>query len=239
VSLDAYSLSNNVVGNVLGSPGVYWTYMLTNGGGGNAWIYRIGFPDIGNNNFAGVSGQPWENGYGTDFDTRVLPSTLITGNYDYCTLSTIWDGNGAQTLPASLYLSGQPSWWTNWGVTPFPPIGSDVGGMTNAIPAQLRFYLLTHPSTTLMPPPLGPALQISDYLVGPATGSAPLTVTVQVSSRALPNLFFDFGDGTVTTNQTHVYTVPGVYTVIGYGISSRNTNQVFSYSNAITVTNQQ
>jgi hypothetical protein len=39
-------------------------------------------------------------------------------------------------LPASLYLASKPSWF---GKVTFPPIGPDVSGHANKIPAQIRY----------------------------------------------------------------------------------------------------
>jgi hypothetical protein len=39
-------------------------------------------------------------------------------------------------LPASLYLTSKPSWF---GTVAWPPIGPDVSGMANELPAQLCY----------------------------------------------------------------------------------------------------
>jgi hypothetical protein len=41
-----------------------------------------------------------------------------------------------QTLPASLYLASKATWF---GTVAWPPIGPDVSGMTNQLPAQLCY----------------------------------------------------------------------------------------------------
>ena len=54
------------------------------------------------------------------------------------TNSTIWDPDiSDHSLPDSLYLSSKPSWWP--ASVPWPPIGPDVSGMTNKLPAQVCY----------------------------------------------------------------------------------------------------
>lgn len=149
ISIDAWSLSNNIVGNVLGSPGITWSYMNTNVNFSSPTIYRIGFPWIGGNSFVNITNAIYMD-TNADYDTRVLASAFIEGNYDFAHGATIWTNTGTAlpngmaptTLDPSLYLTSKPSWWTNWGETAWPPIGPDVPGMTNAIPAQLRLNLI-------------------------------------------------------------------------------------------------
>ena len=177
ISLDAFSLSNNVVGNVLGLSTRRYSGYFEDQSGVNGTqepcVIRFGFPNEGNSslvlygcvkNYGNVTNQLWldlqvnpfiggalVNG---DYDLRVMPSTFVEGNYDFYHNATIWTNTGTAlnngmtptNLPPSLYLTSKPSWWTNWGNTPWPPIGPDVVGMTNAIPAQLRFAQLTSAS---------------------------------------------------------------------------------------------
>ena len=108
-------------------------------------IYRLGYPFTANNSY--TDGQPpagaaLENGkydaYGKcGLDPKVKATLLRHGNYDYMTRSTIWDPSIADhNLPASMYLTSKPSWF---GDLPWPPIGPDVPGLVNTIPAQVRF----------------------------------------------------------------------------------------------------
>lgn len=73
-------------------------------------------------------------------------TTMRHMNYDYFTNSTkhcgdpgepgCQGGDGGTTLPVSLYLLAKPLWF---GSVVYPPIGPDVTGLANKIPAQLRF----------------------------------------------------------------------------------------------------
>jgi hypothetical protein len=87
-----------------------------------------------------------------DFDALTPLTALRHGNFDYVTNTVIWDpANADHTLPASLYRTSKPSWW---GSQPWPPIGPDVAGYYNKIPAQLRYeYIIGGPATE---PPSAP-----------------------------------------------------------------------------------
>jgi len=144
IRFDNHSLSNNVVGNILGSPGLFWGYddgqspslpLSTN------LIYRLGYPNIGNNNYSGF-------GFDTNnLDTRVQATLLRHGNYDYATASVVWSNGVNQTLPASLYLTGKPSWFGNLPWPPFDPANPGNAAVTN-LPAGYRFVLGTGPPQT-------------------------------------------------------------------------------------------
>lgn len=117
----------NVLGCVLNAPGVTGAYDPSNIGtwGTQTFVWLLGY-------------QP-QGGYSTatPSDPLVASTLLRHGNYDYITRATHWDSTITnQVLPASLYLPGKPAWWD---ATPWPPIGPDVAGYTNAIPAFKRF----------------------------------------------------------------------------------------------------
>ena len=185
LDLAHWSYGYNIVGNVLGSPtnappncfpgpGELIETTSQNSYGGNIEpIFRFGYPNMGGNEFYdvqstnSVGGGHYGSGYDPSaYDLNVWPRTFVEGNYDFAYNAVIWTnsmsarpaGMSPQTLPASLYLAGEPTWWANWGATPWPPIGPDVAGMTNAIPAQLRFALLVsgnysdNPNTNAVPP---------------------------------------------------------------------------------------
>jgi hypothetical protein len=81
----------------------------------------------------------WVLGVGSGVnDTNVAATLLRHGNFDYVTNSVMWDpAIPNHDLPDSLYLSGKPAWWCQ--ETPWPPIGPDVPGYSNPIPAQRGF----------------------------------------------------------------------------------------------------
>lgn len=112
----------NFIGNILCHPGCTGQYMPSDFTGGVKAVYRIGFQDDG------------------DQIQSVAPETLGTilhGNFDYLTNSVIWDPAISQhNLPSSMYLSSKPSWF---GSVSWPPIGPDISGYVNEIPAQIRY----------------------------------------------------------------------------------------------------
>jgi hypothetical protein len=126
VQLMAFSRFFNVVGNVLGEPGVQTSYQS-----GDAPIYSLG-----NGDSSGTVTVP------TD---PVTPQTLMRwGNYDTVNAAAQWSSSevpssltGSQApysnavptnhaLPASFYHSSKPSWWPS--AKPWPLIGPDVTG---------------------------------------------------------------------------------------------------------------
>jgi len=98
--------------------------------------YESAYPASGDNVLKNI----WRLGYGGPSwagDTTVRATLLRDRNYDYVTKKTDTDSRiTAATLPPSLYLSSKPAWWGN---TPWPPIGPDVAGLVNKIPAQLHY----------------------------------------------------------------------------------------------------
>jgi hypothetical protein len=118
----------NMVGNVLGTLGYHTNYesvppLFT---GHETSIYRLG----DNGNTLPASKQ----------DTLVKSTLLRWGNYDVVTATARFLASevpsgikkfanpvpGDQTLPASLYLPGKPTWWPS--AIPWPCIGPDVTG---------------------------------------------------------------------------------------------------------------
>jgi hypothetical protein len=148
IDLTHWSWYFNVVGCVIGGTGInQWTnptpplltgvYSSTNNNLNYLvpTIFRFGFPNIGNTGYTSASTNPPSANL-NDLDYGVQPSTFLLENYDYFNKSIDVVTNG---LPPSLFYTNVPSWWPATNVVPWPPIGPDVSGMTNAIPAQLRF----------------------------------------------------------------------------------------------------
>ena len=123
----------NVVGNVLGTPGYHTNYECAPAssttqscGAGNVSIFTIG----------------WSGNEGSKDslpnDTLVKSTMVRWGNYDVVSGSTRFESSEVPSvispfgspvptstaLPASLYLTARPSWFT----TTWPPIGPDVNG---------------------------------------------------------------------------------------------------------------
>ncbi|OFZ20435.1 MAG: hypothetical protein A2X94_10490 [Bdellovibrionales bacterium GWB1_55_8] len=115
----------NALGNILGR-GIEGVYSLANSDSRSPAIYRFGYNGDGDGTSAGN-------------DPDVLNTVLRRQNWDSVHNSTVLNDNLDSTLnstdavlPASLYLTGKPSWW---GSIPWPPIGPDVSPMYPAAPA--------------------------------------------------------------------------------------------------------
>ncbi len=149
IDLCRYSYHFNIVGNVLGNP--EWpskgngAYEMTGQPGYEVQtvIYRLGYPNMGNNGFHATN-PPSNNDQG-GYDPTVKDTLLRFGNFDYQDNAPRWDAaelpKGAtvpksKELPPSFYLSEKPAWW---GEGAWPAIGPDVKGLTNKIPAQERY----------------------------------------------------------------------------------------------------
>ncbi len=123
IELAAKNYFMNVVGSVLGTPGKSNRYEVLPGQPYDDWTdYVI-----------------WALGVGSGVDDPNVANTLLRhGNFDFVTNSVIWDPTiPNHDLPDSLYLSQVPPWWCQ--ETPWPPIGPDVAGLVNDIPAKRRF----------------------------------------------------------------------------------------------------
>jgi len=153
IDLDRYSYFWNVVGNVVGSPAVASVpgsvYTApTNGSFGIAInaMYRIGYPDMGNDiwndsdvyiNYQGAPGTTVYD-YPINYDERVITTLFRTNNYDYVTAGI---PDGTTVMPASLVYSSAPSWW---GTNRWPAIDPNNSTLVAMIPAQQRFLGITN-----------------------------------------------------------------------------------------------
>jgi hypothetical protein len=128
VDLTRFSYYHNVVGNVLGNPDWPRTttgrYEMTGQPGNTEQtvIYRLGYPNMGNNAFSLTN--PPSNADDGGLDPKVKSTLMRWGNFDYQNNTTKWDASEippgvpvptTQTLPASLYYSSKPSWWPSGG----------------------------------------------------------------------------------------------------------------------------
>jgi hypothetical protein len=122
----------NVIGCVLGTPG--WSD-----------TYESAYPASGESTLRNI----WRLGYGGPSwagDTNVKATLIRHRNFDYVTRSTDVDPSFGDTLlPPSLYLAAKPSWWGN---LPWPPIGPDVPGFVNKLPAQIRYESMNATAVT-------------------------------------------------------------------------------------------
>jgi hypothetical protein len=108
---------HSFVGNVLGTEGrmAGWEYENA-----EEAIWRLGYDPT-----------QWEQAA----DPKVLSTVIRDGNFDYVTNQVRWD-SGAQTLPASLYLSGKPAFF---GDRPWPWVDPTGATRLHTLPAKARF----------------------------------------------------------------------------------------------------
>jgi hypothetical protein len=147
----AYNRYQNVIGNVLGTPGYHTTYQNITPSGTNpdTSIYLLGW--------SGNQGST----LGSVLNDVLVATTLMRwGNYDTATGAAQWNPlevpsklslflNAvplSQNLPASFFLSSKPSFW---GSMPWPATGPEVTGGTDptghsyANPAQVCYNSTT------------------------------------------------------------------------------------------------
>ena len=111
-------------------------------------IYKFGYPNMGNSNFSGRWGPQDPPGYIgqsanqpskplQEFDLNVRKTMILHGNYDYKNKAVNWDPEiKDRVIPDSYIYSSKPAFF---GDCPWPPIGPDVNGYFNDIPAKLRY----------------------------------------------------------------------------------------------------
>lgn len=125
VWIDSWNYHYNVVGNVLGYPGM------------PKFRFEAESPEpIDDTMILFRFGYSGYNPYGSYPLSK--STTLRHGNYDFGRNQTDWDpAIASHRLPPSLYLEGKPSFYRS---LPFPSIGPDVAGYyTNELPAEYRF----------------------------------------------------------------------------------------------------
>jgi hypothetical protein len=134
IAFEAKSRYMNVVGNVLGSPGLGLLYEVTANppGSDQKTVFRLGH---------GLNAGAGTDDIGTYENPLLAGATALQlyrhGNYDYVTGLVAWDAtNTNHTLPDSLYLSSKPAFF---GATPWPWV--DPVGTTKlyTLPAKARW----------------------------------------------------------------------------------------------------
>lgn len=138
INLLSYSRYYNIIGNVLGTPGYTSTYS-----GSSAAVYALGSGNsngsvtVPNDPLVASTIMRWGNYDVVNGTNRFVASEVPTGISTYPNPLP-----STQTLPASFFLPGMPTWWPS--AKAWPPIGPDVtggnvanlGGRVNTLPAQ-------------------------------------------------------------------------------------------------------
>jgi PKD repeat protein len=223
VSLNRWAWYFNVVGNVLGMPGIEQEYQRTANGDNLPAIFQFGYPNMGNNSYNGLAPpNTWNNpgsGSGDNqwLDLMVQTNILLGGNWDVVNKSVVWSAAvPSQTIPASFYLSGKPAWFGGLNWPPFDPATANAAmfSPTN-IPAGYRYVFGADPpggSGGGSQPPVAVAS------AAPLAGAAPVAVTFSSAGSYSPGSLaltysWTFGDGATSTaaNPSHTYQSAGTY----------------------------
>ncbi len=134
ISLGKYSRYYNIIGNILGTDEVNFTYEIEGVDNDYCWYYpTIYF----------LCYKDGDTCLTEQCDPLVKQTLIRHGNYDFANRDIIWNSSMSHTIPDSLYLTQRPSWWDP--TLQWPPFGPD-SSPEDKIPAQLRFESLGWPS---------------------------------------------------------------------------------------------
>lgn len=244
ISLNRWSLHENMVGNVWGCTNFTPNYLnitLDDYDYALSTIYQFGYPNMGNNNFNGT--RPPSTDKVLARDLNVEATALIHGNWDSKTKTVVWDPNiPDRTLPPSLYLANKAPWMGN---LPWPMIGPDVNVAGNVnpasrnitIPARERYYGRTNYLNSS-----GNQSPAVTALANRTSGLPPLAVNFSCTAsdpEGSPLTYnWTFGDGTSSTQEdpSKTYNSEGDFTA--FVIVSDGTNSTRSSDILIRVGNQ-
>ena len=140
VDLCRGSYYHSVVGNIVGDPS--WTpaeYEYDPGEAVISCVYILGFPGMDSTSMSAFTSVPWDGWAKSTSspDADVKGTLLRHGNFDYRNSLVVWDGDiVSRALPPSLIYSSKPAYF---GALLWPPIGPDVNGLVNPIPAKARW----------------------------------------------------------------------------------------------------
>jgi MYXO-CTERM domain-containing protein len=142
VSLERWSYHYNIVANLLGDPDTSYAFYeadVDNYGLESATIFRLGYPNIGNNSFQSYDGKSPPG-----IDPMVEGTLLRQGNYDYFH-DCVWDDAAGAcldaaaaeglALPDSLHHAARPNWWPP--AKPWPPFAPDRPGFDADAPVKI------------------------------------------------------------------------------------------------------
>ena len=144
VSLDRRNTHYNIVGNVFGDPNdVHETDYATASGFSGGAIYRLGYPDIGNNTYTGTypptaltHGGGGSRDLYVDRDDTANGTTMIEGNWDSVSDSQDWTIT-PEPIPDSLYHAEKPEFF---GDVEWPPFAANIATRSPLrVPAGKRF----------------------------------------------------------------------------------------------------
>jgi hypothetical protein len=194
----------NMVGNVLGTSAFSATGLfqpVTPFSYSAPVIYKLGFPNMGNNGFSETWGpttppnytmqsanQPGGDSHGTggntlqELDLNVKATMLRHGNYDYLSHSISWDSTiSDHAIPGSYFRTSKPDWFGSLAWPPFDP-ASPPGAFNDSnlcrIPAGYRFVHGSDPVAGVVRPVTNAGIRADEE-------KAALVEIVDVSGRII------------------------------------------------------
>ncbi|HET7102975.1 MAG TPA: hypothetical protein VFI20_02710 [Terracidiphilus sp.] len=157
IQMSYLSTYNNFVGNVIGSAQMqsltgYGTlaqtvsveYPATRSYDSSAYGWTFGYGEASDDG----TGSGCAGGTSPCHRSGTSATDFIDGNFNNIGGAITWASGASQTLPASFYLSGKPSWWAS--SIPYPATGPDVtggsgpGGHSYGNPAYNCFVNVMH-----------------------------------------------------------------------------------------------
>lgn len=226
----------NVVGNVLGeygstcTAGTYETDSPTSKV--NGVIYQTGYYDDG----GGSSPN-------STLSAKVAQTLIRGGNWDCKTNSVVWNSNvpsgggsastylSQQTLPASLYLTAEPSWYSTSGAV-WPAINTAASTMVNLIPAQICYDSGPGSGNAFNPAGCYGSVYTTSSGSGGSGGGSGSTVTVP----SVPTGLRVTGTTASTVSLAWSPSVAGTYGISGYTVYRNGTKIGTSASDSYTDT---
>lgn len=198
-------------------------------------IYKLGFPNMGNNGFSKTWGpttppdytkqsanQPGGDSHGNggntlqELDLNVKNTMIRHGNYDYLTKSILWDSTITDhSIPSSYYRTSKPWFFGSLAWPPFDP-ASPPGAFNNAnlsrIPAGYRFVNgFDPPGAGVISKEAGSVPVLSGYAISARSGASCLILQYRVPLPSRIRVSLYDARGRVAARIVDGYRNTGVY----------------------------
>jgi hypothetical protein len=167
-------------------------------------IYKLGFPNMGNNGFSLTWGPTTPPDYTTqsanqsggnslqELDLNVKNTMIRHGNYDYLNKTIAWDPAITDyNIPNSYFRASKPAFFGNLAWPPFDP-ASPPGAFNNAnlsrIPAGYRYVYGVDPPAAAVADRNGKMTKLAsgyDLIAGPAPFTTVLYVTYRIPRASM------------------------------------------------------
>ena len=153
-------------------------------------------------------------------DSGVATTTYIHGSYDHFSDSLTWDaGNADHTLPNSLYLSAEPSWFGDRTWPPIDPVTGPSAVSVDDIPAGYRYLNGVDPPSDTAPSTVSATVSSSGTSVAIVFSEA-----VQFGAGGSGGFVLNIGGGgTVTLSSPSIIGSTVTYSTLSRVISSLET----------------